>query len=138
MRGDFTVAGVPIAERIGKSSIQVDLQTVASGLAAPVALVPDPERVGRLLVVDQAGVIHAIENGQLRAAPFLDVRNRLVQPLGILGKFDETDYDERGLLGFAFHPAFADPGKPGSAAYTPTRASPSRGLPISRLEGSRR
>ena len=121
MRGDFTVAGVPIAERIGKSSIQVDLQTVASGLAAPVALVPDPERVGRLLVVDQAGVIHAIENGQLQAAPFLDVRNRLVQPLGILGKFDETDYDERGLLGFAFHPAFADPGSPGfGRVYTYT------------------
>jgi glucose/arabinose dehydrogenase len=121
MRGDFTVAGLPIAERIGKSAIRVDLQTVASGLTSPVALVPDPGQSGRLVVVDQAGAIRVIEDGQLRAEPFLDVKDRLVQPLGILGKFNETDYDERGLLGFAFHPGFAKAGRPGfGRVYTYT------------------
>lgn len=120
MRGDFTVAGLPIAERIGPSPIRVDVQTVASGLTAPVALVPDPSQPGRLMVVDQAGTVRAIQSGFLFPVPFLDVTSRLVQ-LGVLGRFDESDYDERGLLGFAFHPDFAKAGSPGfGRVYTYT------------------
>ncbi|MGE5294173.1 MAG: PQQ-dependent sugar dehydrogenase [Solirubrobacterales bacterium] len=135
MRGNFTVSGLPIAERIGKSSISVDVQTVASGLTAPVALVPDPGQVGRLMVVDQAGLIRVIEDGQLRAEPFLDVRDRLVQPLGILGKFDETDYDERGLLGFAFHPDVAKDGKPGFGRVYTYTSEPVQGPADFTVEG---
>jgi glucose/arabinose dehydrogenase len=135
MRGNFTVAGLPIAERIGESAIRVDLQTIASGLGAPVALVPDPERSGRLLVVDQAGAIYAIEDGQLRAEPFLDVRDRIVQPLGILGTFDEGDYDERGLLGFAFHPDFADAGRPGFGRVYTYTSEPVQGPADFTVEG---
>jgi len=76
MRGDFTVAGLPIAERIGKSAIRIDLQTVASGLTAPVALVPDPGQPGRLMVVDQAGTIRVIADGQLQTQPFLDATHQ--------------------------------------------------------------
>ena len=53
--------------------------------------------------------MHVIDQGALQAVPFLDVSDRLVQPLGILGTFDENDFDERGLLGLAFHPGFGDP-----------------------------
>ncbi len=113
MRGDFTVAGLPLADTIQPSPIRIDLATVASGLIAPVDLQPDPAVAGRLYVVDQAGLIRTIDQGQLLETPFLDVRDRLVQPLGILGSFDEDDYDERGLLGLAFHPGFADPSSPG-------------------------
>lgn len=121
MRGDFTVAGLPLAETIQPSPIRIDLQTVASGLIAPVDLQPDPAVAGRLYVVDQAGLVRTIEQGQLLETPFLDVRDRLVQPLGILGSFDEDDYDERGFLGLAFHPGFADPSSPGySTLYTYT------------------
>jgi len=113
MRGNFTIpSNPPFAERISRSSIQVDLTTVASGLAAPVDLQPDPAQPDRLYVVDQAGLIYVIEQGKLRQAPFLDVKDRLV-PLGILGTFDENDYDERGLLGFALHPGLANPTSPG-------------------------
>jgi len=135
MRGDFTVAGLPIAERIGKSAIQVDVQTVASGLTSPVALVPDPGQPGRLLVVDQAGTIRVIEDGQLRAEPFLDVKDRLVQPLGILGKFDETDYDERGLLGFAFHPDVAKAEKSGFGRVYTYTSEPVQGPADFSVEG---
>lgn len=50
---------------------------------------------GRLYVVEQAGVIRAVVNGRLRAAPFLDIRS-LVRSGG-----------EQGLLSVAFHPDYA-------------------------------
>jgi glucose/arabinose dehydrogenase len=76
-------------------------------------LQPDPVVSDRFYVVDQAGQVHVIHQGLLQAEPFLDVTDRIVQPLGILGSFDVDDYDERGLLGFAFHPDFADADLPG-------------------------
>ena len=113
MRGDFLVSGLPIAERISPSLIRIDLETIASGLTAPIDLLADQQISGRLYVVDQAGKVHIIQDGKLQTEPFLDVTDRIVQPLGILGSFDVDDYDERGLLGLAFHPSFADPSSPG-------------------------
>jgi glucose/arabinose dehydrogenase len=117
MRGDFNVLGLPLAdpipETIDKGNISIELETVASGLAAPVGLKPAPDGTGRLFVVDQPGVIYVIQDGQLLPAPFLDLSNRVVTPLGIIGSFDENDYDERGQFGIAFHPDFAVPGSPG-------------------------
>ena len=69
------------------------LQTIASGLSSPVDL-QSPAGDGRLFVVEQVGRIRIIENGQLLATPFLDIRSRV----GSGG--------ERGLLGLAFHPNF--------------------------------
>jgi glucose/arabinose dehydrogenase len=120
MRGDFAVEGLPIAGRIEKGQIGIELEPFASGLAAPVDMKPSPDETGRLFVVDQAGKVYVIVDGQLQAEPFLDVTSRLVA-LGILGTQDENDYDERGLLGFAFHPDFADPGSAGyQKVYTYT------------------
>ena len=113
MRGDFTVAGLPIAERIAPSPVAVNVEVVASGLVAPVALVPDPAGTNRLYIVDQAGLVRVIEQGQLLPEPLLDVQSLLVQPLGFLGSFDVNDFDERGFLGLAFHPDFDDPARPG-------------------------
>lgn len=126
MRGDFTVTGAPVDKRIGPSAIRIDVETVASGLAAPVDLRSDPENPDRLLVVDQAGLIRTIEQGQLQDSPFLDVRDRLV-PLGIFGSFDVNDYDERGLLGFAFHPDFAQPGTDGYHTFYTYTSEPVAG-----------
>ena len=124
MRGDFTIAGLPIAERIAPSPIRIELEPVASGLTAPVALVADPQDRQRLYVVDQVGLVRVIDRGQLLDAPLMDVSERLVAPLGVLGSFDADDYDERGLLGLAFHPGFADPGSPGHRRlYTHTSES---------------
>lgn len=109
MRGDFKVDGLPIAHRIKRGNVDVDLEVVASGLAAPVDLQVIPGS-DELYVADQVGIIYRINQGQLE--PYLDVQGRLVA-LGILGSFDEDDYDERGLLGFAFHPDYGDPESPG-------------------------
>ncbi len=99
MRGELTVAGLPIAGHILPAPLRVGLQTVASGLAAPLLLVPDPTQAERLHVVDQAGLLRVIDHGQLLEKPFLDVTKLLV-PL-------RANYDERGLLGLAFHPGYA-------------------------------
>jgi glucose/arabinose dehydrogenase len=113
MRGDFLVSGLPIADSIDPSPVKIDLETIASGMTSPLDLIADPQIPERLYVVDQAGRILIIHEGQLQDELFLDVTDRLVQPLGILGSFDVNDFDERGLLGLAFHPDFANADKPG-------------------------
>ena len=117
MRGSFLVAGLPLSDPLpqplAKGSVRVGLTTLVGGLTAPLDLRPAPDGSGRLLVTDQAGSVRIVQGGSLRATPFLDVSSRLVSPLGILGSHDETDYDERGLLGFAIHPDFATPAAPG-------------------------
>lgn len=80
------------------------LRQVAAGLTAPVALVEPPDGSRRLFIVDQIGLIRVLlPGGRLLAEPFLDVRDRLV-PL-------QASFDERGLLGLAFHPRYAENGR---------------------------
>jgi hypothetical protein len=119
MRGEFTVAGVPIAEHIVPSPLRVGLQPVASGLAAPVLLVPEPGPSTRLYVVDQAGPLRVIENGQLRDKPLLDVTTLLV-PLRV-------NYDERGFLGLALHPGFGQPNHAGQGRFFTYTSEPVQG-----------
>jgi glucose/arabinose dehydrogenase len=119
MRGEFTVAGLPIAERIEPSPVRVELQTVASGLAAPGLLVPDPASTTRLYVVDQAGLVRVVEQGQLQEAPLLDVGSLMV-PL-------RANYDERGLLGLAFHPGYDDPSSVGHRRFYTYTSEPVQG-----------
>ncbi len=73
------------------------LQEVASGLNSPVH-VTSPPADARLFVVEQPGRIRIIENGQLLAAPFLDITSRV------------GGGGERGLLSVAFHPQYATNG----------------------------
>jgi glucose/arabinose dehydrogenase len=79
-------------------TIGVDL--VAEGLTSPVYLTSANDGSGRLFVVDQIGLIHVLDaDGTLLAEPFLDLRDRLVEL--------SPGFDERGLLGLAFHPDYA-------------------------------
>ncbi|HSV99299.1 MAG TPA: PQQ-dependent sugar dehydrogenase [Sedimentisphaerales bacterium] len=120
MRGDFTIASLPIADRIAPSPVRVDLQTVASGLAAPVLLVPDPARPGRLHIVDQVGLIRVIDHGLLLDKPFLDLTS-LVVPVRV-------NYDERGFLGLAFHPGYGDPNSVGAGKFYTYTSEPVQGV----------
>lgn len=88
----------PIPEPIPKGPFEIKLETVATGLAAPNWGIFAPGLPRRILfVTDQNGLLWEIDvvSGQKRV--FLDVKNRLVA----LGPFDE-----RGLLGVAFHPDY--------------------------------
>lgn len=57
------------------------------------------DSIERLFIATQVGEIFYIGNGAVQ--PFLDIRNRIIK-LGDPG----GGYDERGLLGLAFHPQF--------------------------------
>jgi glucose/arabinose dehydrogenase len=82
----------------------VGLRLVAEGLTSPVTLVEAPDDSGRRFVVDQIGTVRVLTaGGTLLPQPFLDVRSRMVELM--------PGYDERGLLGFAFHPGYEGNGR---------------------------
>lgn len=82
----------------------VDMELVAENFVSPIGVVAAPDKSKRLFVIDQAGKIWVIDgNGTKLSTPFIDVTSRLVT----LSPF----YDERGLLGFAFHPDYKNNGK---------------------------
>jgi glucose/arabinose dehydrogenase len=82
---------------------KVGLELVADGFPSPVALVNPGDGSHRLFVVDQTGLIWILSEGRRMEPPFLDLREKVVD----LNSF----YDERGLLGLAFHPDFATNGR---------------------------
>ena len=83
---------------------KISKQLIASGLTSPLGLVEAPDGSGRLFIYDQVGKIFVIDsNGTMLTTPFLDLTSVIV-PL-------DPNYDERGLIGFAFHPDFATNGR---------------------------
>jgi glucose/arabinose dehydrogenase len=81
---------------------KIKLEPVATGLNSPLALVQPPGD-DRMFVIEQWGRVMIIENGELQGTPFLDIRSLIIDRF--------PDFDERGLLGLAFHPDFKNNGK---------------------------
>jgi glucose/arabinose dehydrogenase len=82
----------------------IRVEAVATGLVSPVQLVQAPGKHGRRFIVDQVGKIWGLNRGgHLMPHPFLDISSKIT-PL-------TPDYDERGLLGLAFHPDFVHNGR---------------------------
>ncbi len=88
----------------------VALQLVADGFVSPLGMAVPPDGSGRKFIVDQVGLVRIIEaDDKLLPEPFLDLRDRMVQ-IGIdLG--GGLVFDERGFLGLAFHPDYAQNGR---------------------------
>ncbi len=82
----------------------VDIQLIADNLVSPIGLVAVPDNTKRLFVIDQAGQIWIIDaEGNKLPAPFLDISSKLVTL--------QASFDERGLLGLAFHPNYKNNGR---------------------------
>jgi glucose/arabinose dehydrogenase len=98
-------------------------QTVFSGLTRPTDLVGLGDGSGRLLVLEQPGVISLVQNDQVQPDPFLDLRDRV-----------GSEANEQGLLGIALHPDFASngflyvnyTGKDGNTVISRFEAAPDR------------
>ena len=88
---------------IPKGDITIRLEPVATGLAAPVYATNAGDGSGRLFIVDQSGLILILKHGVLLPTPFLD----LTGELPALNPF----FDERGVLGLAFHPDYGNNGR---------------------------
>ncbi len=97
-----------------KGTLSVELQAVASGLSGPLDLVSAADGSGRLFIVEQGGRVKILQNGTVRSPAFLDVSSVIAAG------------GEKGLLGLAFHPGFANPASPGFRKfYTYTTVTPS-------------
>ncbi len=121
---------VTVALSLSLAAQNVVLQPVVGNLTAPVAIAHAGD--DRLLIVLQAGQIVIWNGTSLLPTPFLDIR-----PLVLAG-------GERGLLGLAFHPDYAQNGffyvnytnRAGNgdtviARYTVSAADPNRADPAS-------
>ena len=74
-------------------------QPVASNLDQPIGIFNAGDGSNRLFIIEQTGKIRILEDGVLQTAPFLDITDRV-----------GSDDSERGLLGLAFHPNYAQNG----------------------------
>ncbi|MCM3765584.1 PQQ-dependent sugar dehydrogenase [Neobacillus niacini] len=82
--------------------VKVRLRPIVSNINLPTVLktaILPGDSVERLFIATQVGEIYYIDNGVIKS--FLDIRPRIIK----LGT-SNGGYDERGLLGLAFHPQF--------------------------------
>ena len=115
------VAPVPLDDplpAVPTGSVHVKLEVVADGLTAPNWGTNAPGIDNRLYVTDQDGILWNINLPTGDKSVFLDVSGRIVE----LGIFGAGSFDERGLLGVAFHPDYTNNG----LLYTYT-SEPNRG-----------
>jgi len=77
---------------------------VVSGFDNPVYITHAGDSSGRLFVVEQTGYILVVQDGEILFDPFLDISDRLTEDVF------QGGYSERGLLGLAFHPDYANNG----------------------------
>nr|BAL58732.1 glucose/sorbosone dehydrogenase [Candidatus Acetothermum autotrophicum] len=89
----------PCSVRFSVTIPQLELQKLVDGFTRPVYLTHAGDGSGRLFVVEQAGIIQIIRNGQTLATPFLDIRDRV------------ESGGEKGLLSVAFHPKYKENGR---------------------------
>ena len=78
---------------------EVRLEPVVSSLTQPTSVVSAEDGSGRLFITQKTGLLRIVENGNVLATPFLDLTSAV-----------STD-SERGLLGVAFHPDYAQNGR---------------------------
>jgi glucose/arabinose dehydrogenase len=76
----------------------IRLDHIVGGLVQPTYLTHAQDT--RLFVVEQAGVVRIVDDGQLLADPYLDIRDRV-----------NSAAFERGLLSIAFHPDYQQNGR---------------------------
>lgn len=80
---------------------------------SPTTITYAPDGSGRVFVCDEPGKIYIIQGGMLLPTPFLDISATAANTADRKVISETTGYNERGLLGLAFHPGYAIPASPG-------------------------
>lgn len=92
------------SERKGDKNDPMDLKLITDNLVSPVGVVHTGDNSKRLFIIDQIGKIWIVDrDGNRMPNPFLDLTSKLVTL--------NPNFDERGLLGLAFHPDYKHNGK---------------------------
>ena len=82
----------------------IDIELITDNLVSPVGVVSAGDESKRLFIIDQVGKIWIVDkHGYRLPVPFLDISSKLVTL--------NPNFDERGLLGVAFHPNYKLNGK---------------------------
>jgi glucose/arabinose dehydrogenase len=82
------------------ATISIGLEPVAGGaLSRSVAVANAGDGSGRLFVLEKGGLVRIVRDGAIVDRPFLDIQSRVAD-----------DSNEKGLLGIAFHPDYAQNG----------------------------
>jgi hypothetical protein len=86
---------------------------VLDQIHSPTTIVGARDASDRVFICDQPGRIFIMKDGMLLPTPLLDISNTAVTAAHrkVLGL--TSSYDERGLLGLAFHTGFSNPASPG-------------------------
>lgn len=85
-------------QKSGAADASVKLQLVSNNIPQPVAMNVARDGSNRLFICEKFGRVWMVQNGKSSEKPFLDVSDEIVKV--------NPGYDERGLLGIAFHPDF--------------------------------
>lgn len=98
----------PVPTKIKAHESNLELTTIANGFTAPVAgaIAPIKELSNLMFIADQIGLIWSVDLNSGDKTQFIDLQSRTVK----LGAFSPGGYDERGLLGLAFHPNYKENG----------------------------
>jgi glucose/arabinose dehydrogenase len=89
----------PTGENFDPAKVRIGFARVARGLSSPVFVTHAGDGSGRLFIVEQGGRIKILQSGTVRSTPFLNLAAKI------------STGGERGLLGLAFHPSYAQNGK---------------------------
>lgn len=89
--------------QVQPSNVTVTLDPVASGLTSPTALTHAGDGSGRLFLALQTGQVRVIQGGSMLPTSFLDLSTTIPAL--------NAGFDERGLLGLAFHPNYENNGR---------------------------
>ena len=97
----------PVPGPLAVSPYSVQLQPITTGLVAPNWGGVAPGYPDDIFVTDQPGQLYRVNIDTGAATLFLDVGSIIVP----MGAFGPGSFDERGLLGVAFHPDYLTNGK---------------------------
>ncbi|MDF0593901.1 PQQ-dependent sugar dehydrogenase [Methanotrichaceae archaeon M04Ac] len=104
MRGEIIVAPAEMPDLETGEGPRVGVELVAEGFTAPMGFITSRDGTGRIFLIDQVGLVKIVyPNGTVLEEPFLDLTDRMVEL--------RPGFDERGLLGLAFHPEFSENGR---------------------------
>jgi hypothetical protein len=104
LRAAFAALFVALIAPLALAQVKVKLEVVADGLVHPLWVAWPQDGTNRRFIAEQTGAVWIqTPDGKMSARPFIDLAHKIV-PL-------DREFDERGLLGLAFHPKFKENGK---------------------------